>query len=95
MQDKLFNAATAELFGSGWAWLILESGKLAVVISKNQDNPLNEGNPNVLLPVDMWEHAYYLKYKNDKKAYVKEFFNLVDWGKVEERLEASVPAAVH
>ncbi|MCC8190882.1 MAG: superoxide dismutase [Planctomycetes bacterium] len=85
--DKLFAAATAELFGSGWAWLILENGKLAVTISANQDNPLMQGNPNLLLPVDMWEHAYYLKYRNDKKAYVHQYYHLVNWETVEERFE--------
>ena len=90
VEEKLFNAATSDLFGSGWAWLIVKNGELDVVISRNQDNPLNDGNPNVLLPLDMWEHAYYLKHKNDKKAYVKDFFKVVNWGKVEERLEMAV-----
>lgn len=89
MLEKLFDAATAELFGSGWAWLILDNGGLKIVISANQDSPLNDGNPNLLLPVDMWEHAYYLKYKNDKKTYVKEYFKLIDWDKVAERLDAA------
>lgn len=87
MLEKLFNAATADLFGSGWAWLVLKNGKLEIEISANQDSPLQKGNPNLLLPVDMWEHAYYLKYKNDKKEYVKEFFKVINWEKVGERLD--------
>lgn len=87
MLKKLFDAATATLFGSGWAWLVLKNDKLDVVISANQDSPLQNGNPNLLLPVDMWEHAYYLKYKNAKVDYVKEYFKVIDWSKVEERLD--------
>lgn len=85
MLEKLFDAATATLFGSGWAWLTLKSGKLDIAISPNQDLP--KGNPALLLPVDMWEHAYYLKYKNDKKQYVKEFYQVINWEKVGERLD--------
>ena len=85
MLEKLFEAATATLFGSGWAWLVHKNGKLDITISPNQDLP--EGNPTLLLPVDMWEHAYYLKYKNEKKEYVKEFFKVIDWDCVEKRLE--------
>ncbi len=85
MLEKLFDAATATLFGSGWAWLVAKGGKLDIVISANQDLP--KGNPTLLLPVDMWEHAYYLKYKNDKKQYVKEFFQILNWEKIGERLE--------
>ncbi|MCC8167156.1 MAG: superoxide dismutase [Planctomycetes bacterium] len=85
MLEKLDSAATAKLFGSGYAWLICKNDKLDVVISPNQDLP--EGSPILLLPIDMWEHAYYLKYKNEKKEYVKQFFNIINWDKVSERLE--------
>lgn len=84
--EKLFAAGTADLFGSGWAWLVSKKGKMEVVISANQDSPLQDGNPNLLLPMDMWEHAYYLKYRNDKKEYAKQFFQVINWAKVEERL---------
>ena len=92
MLDKLVDAATVQLFGSGWTWLVLKDDKLSVEISANQDNPLQQGNPNILLPLDMWEHAYYLKYRNEKAKYAKEFFNIVNWDKVGERLEKSLSA---
>lgn len=87
MLKKVFDAATTTLFGSGWAWLVLKDGKMDIVISANQDSPLQDGNPNILLPVDMWEHAYYLKYKNAKVDYVKEYYKVINWAKVEERLD--------
>lgn len=87
MLEKLTAAATADLFGSGWAWLVLKSGKLAIEISANQDSPLQQGNRNLLLPLDMWEHAYYLKYRNEKLKYAKEFYNVINWEKVAERLD--------
>lgn len=84
--DELHEAATSKLFGSGYAWLVLEQGKLSITISPNQDNPLQHGNSNLLLPVDMWEHAYYLKYKNQKADYVKDFFKVINWERVGDRL---------
>lgn len=87
MLKQLYAAATASLFGSGWAWLILKDGQLEIVISKNQDSPLQEKNPNLLLPVDMWEHAFYLKYKNLKVDYVNEYYKVINWDVVAERLE--------
>ncbi|HHT64466.1 MAG: superoxide dismutase [Caldicoprobacterales bacterium] len=71
-------------FGSGWAWLIKdEGGKLAIVSTANQDNPVSEGK-NPLLGIDVWEHAYYLKYQNKRADYIDAWFNVVDWDKVEE-----------
>lgn len=87
---EMHETATGKLFGSGWAWLVLENGGLKIVISHNQDSPLQQCNPNLLLPLDMWEHAYYLKYRNDKKSYVKEFFKVVNWDKVSERMEQAL-----
>lgn len=84
--DKLkeeFNKAAAGRFGSGWAWLILKKdGKLKVVSTANQDNPLMDvaeerGTP--ILGIDVWEHAYYLKYQNKRADYVNAFWNLVNW----------------
>lgn len=72
--DELHEAATSKLFGSGYAWLVLERGKLTITISPNQDNPLQYGNSNLLLPVDMWERAYYLKYRNRKVELREELF---------------------
>ena len=93
--DKLkeeFNAKGVGQFGSGWAWLIADkSGKLKVTSTPNQDNPLMDdvkepGTP--LLGNDVWEHAYYLDYKNDRGAYLKAWWDVVDWDKVAERYEA-------
>lgn len=83
LMSAMVDAGTAKLFGSGWAWLIDNNGKLEVVISANQDLP--EGGCSLLLPLDMWEHAFYLKYKNKKKDYAEAFFKIVDWRKVAGR----------
>ncbi|QPB42993.1 superoxide dismutase [Mn] [Rodentibacter haemolyticus] len=88
-----FEKAAATRFGSGWAWLVLsKEGKLAVVSTANQDNPLMgkdvagcEGFP--LLGLDVWEHAYYLKFQNRRPDYIKEFWNVVNWDYVAERFE--------
>ncbi len=76
-------------FGSGWAWLILdENWKLKITKTPNQDNPIMdivEEKWTPLLTIDVWEHAYYLKYQNKRPEYLKNFWNLVDWEKVEER----------
>jgi len=81
-----FETAGIGRFGSGWAWLVVNGGKLEVVSTANQDNPLMgkavagvEGKP--ILGVDVWEHAYYLKYQNLRAAYLKAVWNLVDWDK--------------
>ena len=68
-------------FGSGWAWLVQDGGSLAVVSTANQDSPLSEGK-TPLLGVDVWEHAYYLKYQNRRPDYIDAWWNVVDWGKV-------------
>jgi superoxide dismutase, Fe-Mn family len=85
-----FNAAGTTRFGSGWAWLIIQDGKLAVSSTPNQDNPLMDvaevkGTP--ILGCDVWEHAYYLKYQNKRPAYLEAFWNVVNWDKVTERFE--------
>src|SRR5271155_5973594 len=74
-------------FGSGWSWLILDGGNLAIVGSANQDNPISDGK-TPLLGVDVWEHAYYLKYQNLRPAYIDAWWNVVDWSKVAERFSA-------
>lgn len=84
-KQKLETAALGR-FGSGWAWLVKNSnGGLEVVSTANQDNPLVDGL-KPLLGVDVWEHAYYLKYKNRRADYVKAWWSVVDWTKVEERI---------
>jgi len=88
--DKMkeqFNAAAATRFGSGWAWLIVKEGELAITSTPNQDNPLMDiaevkGTP--ILGLDVWEHAYYLKYQNKRPDYINAFWNVVNWAKVEE-----------
>ncbi len=87
-----FNTAGATRFGSGWAWLIVKDGKLEVVSTPNQDNPLMDiaevkGTP--VLGVDVWEHAYYLKYQNSRPEYLNAFWNAVNWTKVEELYNAA------
>ncbi|MGC4107723.1 MAG: superoxide dismutase [Thermomicrobiales bacterium] len=72
------NAAGAGRFGSGWAWLVVDGGELKVVSTPNQDSPLTDGQTPVL-GVDVWEHAYYLKYQNKRPAYLEAFWNVVNW----------------
>mgnify|MGYP000264592280 CR=1 FL=1 len=86
-----FSQAGMTRFGSGWAWLILKDGKLEVISTANQDNPLMDiadvkGTP--LLGADVWEHAYYLKYQNRRADYLAAFWNVVNWEKVADRFEA-------
>ena len=76
-----FGAAAATRFGSGWAWLVAKSGALSVISTANQDSPLIEG-ATPLLGLDVWEHAYYLKYQNLRAQYVTAFWNVVNWQRV-------------
>ena len=75
-------------FGSGWSWLVHDGSGLAIVGTPNQDKPLSAGK-TPLLGVDVWEHAYYLKYQNRRPDYIDAWWNVVDWGKVAERLSAA------
>jgi Fe-Mn family superoxide dismutase len=84
---EAFAKAAATRFGSGWAWLVLDGGKLAVLSTPNQDTPLMEGK-HVLLGCDVWEHAYYLKYQNRRPDYVAAWWNVVNWTVVGRRYEA-------
>ena len=95
--DKMkeeFNKAAASRFGSGWAWLILQKdGALKVVSTPNQDNPYMDvaevkGCP--IIGIDVWEHAYYLKYQNKRADYVNAFWNLVNWNQAEKNYEAAL-----
>jgi superoxide dismutase, Fe-Mn family len=79
-----FAAAAAGRFGSGWAWLVNSGGKLSITSTPNQDNPLMDGQ-RAILGVDVWEHAYYLKYQNRRPDYVNAWWNVVNWGEVEKR----------
>jgi Fe-Mn family superoxide dismutase len=84
-QDQL-NQAAITRFGSGWGWLVLEKGKLRILSSANQDSPYMEGQFPIL-GIDVWEHAYYLKYRNRRPEYVKAWWNVVNWDNVSERYE--------
>ncbi len=79
-----FEKAANGRFGSGWAWLVLRQGQLAVVSTANQDNPLSEGMIP-LMGIDVWEHAYYLKYQNRRAEYVSNWWNVVNWDEVARR----------
>ena len=81
-KEKFAAAATGQ-FGSGWAWLVSEGGKLSVTSTPNQDSPAMEGK-HAVLGLDVWEHAYYLNYQNKRPDYVKAFWNVVNWDKVTE-----------
>ncbi len=83
-KEKLTNAASGQ-FGSGWGWLVDADGKLEVIARPNQDSPLAEGK-TPLLGVDVWEHAYYLKYQNRRPDYLAAWWNTVQWSAVAERL---------
>ena len=81
-----FEAAAKTRFGSGWAWLVLNKGELEVYSTANQDSPIMEGKHPVL-GLDVWEHAYYLKYQNRRPDYITAWWSVVDWKKVQERYE--------
>ena len=83
---EAFNTAAKTQFGSGWAWLTIKNGKLEVTSTSNQDSPLSDGK-EVLLALDVWEHAYYLKYQNKRPDYINAFWNIVNWSEVSKRYE--------
>lgn len=86
-KEEFTKAATGR-FGSGWAWLVIDSGKLAVTSTPNQDTPIMEGKTPIL-GLDVWEHAYYLKYQNKRPDYINAFWNIVNWDEVSKRFLAN------
>ncbi|HEX8296669.1 MAG TPA: superoxide dismutase [Chthoniobacteraceae bacterium] len=89
-QEKLIASATG-IFGSGWAWLLVKGGKLSVETTANQDSPYSSG-ATPLLGLDVWEHAYYLKYQNRRPEYAKAFLNVINWDFVSAQYAASMKA---
>lgn len=88
-QEK-FNQAATGRFGSGWAWLVVaDDGQLAITDTANQDSPLSQGMTPIL-GLDVWEHAYYLKYQNKRPDYVAAWWNIVNWSEVQKRFEEAI-----
>ncbi|MBS4194692.1 superoxide dismutase SodA [Lederbergia citri] len=83
-----FQAAGAGRFGSGWAWLVLNNGELEIMSTPNQDSPIMEGK-TPLLGLDVWEHAYYLKYQNRRPEYMSAFWNVVNWDEVQKLYDSA------
>jgi len=86
---EIFTEAAMTRFGSGWAWLIVENGKLAVTSTANQDTPISNGMTPIL-GLDLWEHAFYLKVQNRKPEYIENWWNVVNWKQVEENYNQAV-----
>jgi Fe-Mn family superoxide dismutase len=83
LEEELLNAGLTQ-FGSGWSWLVIKDNALSVIKTANQDSPISEGY-TVLVAVDVWEHAYYLDYKNLRADYIKKLFSIIDWEVVNAR----------
>ncbi|MBC6315323.1 superoxide dismutase [Listeria grandensis] len=83
-----FADSSVARFGSGWAWLVLKDGKLSIISTPNQDSPITDGYTPVI-GLDVWEHAYYLKFQNVRPDYIKTFWNVVDWNKAGEYFDAA------
>ena len=84
-----FAASGVGRFGSGWVWLVVDGRKLAILDTANQDTPLMDGKKPIL-GLDVWEHAYYLKYQNRRAEYIENWWNVVNWAEVEKRFQASI-----
>jgi superoxide dismutase, Fe-Mn family len=86
-KEDFSNAATL-LFGSGWAWVVVKNGELEITTTPNQDSPISQGQAPIL-GIDVWEHAYYLKYQNRRAEYIAAFFNVINWEKVNTHYQAA------
>lgn len=86
---EAFAKAATTRFGSGWAWLVVKDGKLAVTSTPNQDTPLMDGSGTPILGLDVWEHAYYLNYQNRRPDYIAAFFDVINWHAVSDRYAAA------
>ena len=84
-----FSTAAATRFGSGWAWLVVKDGRLDVLSTPNQDGPIMTGDGTPILALDVWEHAYYLKYQNRRPDYIAAWWNVVSWDEVSDRYRAA------
>jgi superoxide dismutase, Fe-Mn family len=84
-----FSGAAGKVFGSGWAWLVMDNGKLEILTTANQDNPRSQGKIPIL-GLDVWEHAYYLLYQNRRPDYIAAFFNVINWEKINEHFLAAM-----
>jgi Fe-Mn family superoxide dismutase len=84
-----FSQAGLGRFGSGWAWFVVDEGKLSIVNTPNQDTPLSEGKTPILA-LDVWEHAYYLKYQNRRAEYIENWWNVVNWDQVAENYQKAI-----
>lgn len=86
---ELFSQSAAGLFGSGWAWLVVNQGQLEIMTTPNQDNPISQHRIAVL-GLDLWEHSYYLKYQNHRPEYITAWWNVVNWEKVNEHFRSAI-----
>ena len=86
---KTFDTAAATRFGSGWAWIVVKDGKIDILSTPNQDNPIMTGDGTPILGLDVWEHAYYLSYQNRRPDYIAAFENVINWNKVNELFDAA------
>ena len=80
---ELFSKSANSLFGSGWCWLVLSNEKLEIMNTGNQDNPISQGKIPIL-GIDLWEHGFYLLYKNKRADYIEAFYNIINWNEVEK-----------